>query len=269
VADKKGFNEVLAIEQRGSRYKDLLPLGKLQKADCYVVGVGAIGRQVALQLATMGCEEITVIDDGKVEAVNCGPQGYSAWDIDAYKVDVLDTMLADVNPEATITAVNRQFGKETLTMMACEGKAVVFCCVDSIVTRDEIFRKVLSSGTGVLFIDGRMAAEACRVISVDFKDKEAIEYYGKTIFKPEEAYEAPCTAKSTFYCATLAASLMVAQFTKWLRGFPLDRDFQVNILANEMVLIDVSKEPKEEPAKEPDEQLISDFKEIMGMEDSD
>jgi len=52
---------------------------------------------------------------------------------------------------------------------------------------------------------------------------------------PEEAHAGPCTAKTTIYCANIAAGLMLAQFTKWLRGVPVECDVQLNLLADEWV----------------------------------
>lgn len=43
-----------------------------------------------------------------------------------------------------------------------------------------------------------------------------------------------CTAKTTIYCANIAAGLMVAQFTKYLRQMPIDYDIQLNLLASEL-----------------------------------
>jgi sulfur carrier protein ThiS adenylyltransferase len=56
------------------------------------------------------------------------------------------------------------------------------------------------------------------------------------LFESAEAYSGSCTAKSTIYCASIAAGLMLAQFTRWLRGLPVDRDLLVNLLAAEMTV---------------------------------
>ena len=49
-----------------------------------------------------------------------------------------------------------------------------------------------------------------------------------------EAFIGPCTAKTTIYCANIAAGLMVAQFTKHLRQLPVGADVQMNLLASEL-----------------------------------
>ena len=60
------------------------------------------------------------------------------------------------------------------------------------------------------------------------------QHYPTTLFHAEEAFVGPCTAKTTIYCANIAAGLMIAQFTKYLRGWPVDADVQLNLLAAEM-----------------------------------
>jgi hypothetical protein len=44
----------------------------------------------------------------------------------------------------------------------------------------------------------------------------------------------PCTAKTTIYCANIAAGMMVAQFTEYLRHLPVEPDLQLNLLAAEL-----------------------------------
>ena len=47
---------------------------------------------------------------------------------------------------------------------------------------------------------------------------------------------ARCTARSTIYAASIAAGLMTHQFTRWLRGIPVDRDTSLNLLAGELAV---------------------------------
>lgn len=48
---------MVVAQNRFVRQRDLVPRAKLQTLSATVIGVGAIGRQVALQLATLaGCE---------------------------------------------------------------------------------------------------------------------------------------------------------------------------------------------------------------------
>jgi molybdopterin-synthase adenylyltransferase len=53
------------------------------------------------------------------------------------------------------------------------------------------------------------------------------------LFSQTEAQAGRCTSRSTIYAASIAAGLMVHQFTRWLRGIPTDRDTSLNLLAGE------------------------------------
>lgn len=44
-------------------------------------------------------------------------------------------------------------------------------------------------------------------------------------------------ARTTIYCVNVAAGLMLAQFTKWLRGLPVEPDISLNLLSNELACI--------------------------------
>ena len=77
-----------------------------------------------------------------------------------------------------------------------------------------------------------MSAEVLRVLTVG--DSLSREYYPGTLFHAQEAFSGSCTAKSTIYCANIAAGIMLAQFTKYLRQLPIEPDIQLNLLASEI-----------------------------------
>ncbi|MGA2916644.1 MAG: hypothetical protein ABSE89_11520 [Sedimentisphaerales bacterium] len=79
-----------------------------------------------------------------------------------------------------------------------------------------------------------MSAEVLRVITAcDYKSRS---YYPTTLFNQSEAFVGSCTAKTTIYCANIAAGFMLSQFTKYLRRLPIDCDLQINLLANELAV---------------------------------
>jgi sulfur carrier protein ThiS adenylyltransferase len=77
-----------------------------------------------------------------------------------------------------------------------------------------------------------MSAEVLRVLTAC--DSESRRHYPTTLFRTEEAFVGACTAKTTIYCANIAAGLMVSQFTKYLRQLPIEPDIQLNLLASEL-----------------------------------
>ena len=62
------------------------------------------------------------------------------------------------------------------------------------------------------------------------------DYYPQTLFAAEEAHVGACTARATIYTASIAAGMMIHQFTKWLRSLPADPDLMLNLLAGEITV---------------------------------
>jgi hypothetical protein len=212
------------MNQRYSRQQDIVPPDRLASCQATVVGVGAIGRQVALQLAAMGIPWLQLIDFDTVEISNLATQGYLVQDMNRPKVDATAAFCRQMNFDLNVEVIPDRFKRST-PVGNC-----VFCCVDSIVTRRLIWDAVKDKVT--FFCDGRMSAEVLRVITAC--DEKGREYYPQTLFTAEQAQAGPCTAKATIYCANIAAGFMLAQFTKYLRLLPLDPDIQVNLLASEI-----------------------------------
>jgi molybdopterin-synthase adenylyltransferase len=215
------------LNQRMERYKDIIPPERLACLGCSVIGVGAIGRQVAIQLAAMGVPRLQIIDHDVVDEVNLGTQGYFADDVGRPKVDATGDIVHSLNPMLDLQTHQERYAK------SMEVLPVVFCCVDSIQTRRHIFDAV--HRTSQLFIDARMAAEVLRVLTVT-SPLSAARYRG-TLFDPSEAHRDGCTSKSTIYCASIAAGIMVGQQARWLRGLPTDTDVSINLLSMELAVV--------------------------------
>ena len=186
----------------------------------------SIGRQVALQLAAMGISWLQLIDFDIVEESNLASQGYLEKDLGKPKVTATAELCKRINSGLEIQQVNDRFRRSMET-----GNAV-FCCVDSIGIRQLIWQSV--KDTAAFFVDGRMSAEVLRILVAC--DSASRQHYPSTLFAAEEAYTGSCTAKTTIYCANIAAGLMVAQFTKYLRNMPVEADVQFNLLSSELTV---------------------------------
>lgn len=214
---------MIAQASRFSRQAELVPLDRLADVNTTVIGVGAIGRQVALQLAAMGTPKLQLVDFDTVDETNVVTQGYLAINVGQPKVLATATALLQINPEMEVRTVEDRYRSQHGIGQA------VFCCVDSIAAREAIWR---SAGQECRFwADGRMLAEVIRVLTAS--DQADRDYYATTLFRQSEAQQGSCTARSTIYAASIAAGLMVHQFTRWLRRLPLDRDTSLNLLSGE------------------------------------
>ena len=212
------------MNEQFSRQADIVPQERIDECKATVIGVGAIGRQVALQLTAIGIPYLQLIDFDHVELQNLPTQGYFVKDLTQPKVEATSALCRQMSFEVTIEVILDRF-KRTTPVGNC-----VFCCVDSITARRHIWDAIKDKVN--FFCDGRMSAEVLRIITAC--DQKSRTYYPQTLFTQEQAQAGPCTAKSTIYCANIAAGFMLAQFTKYLRMLPIDEDIQVNLLACEM-----------------------------------
>ena len=217
--------------ERYSRQQDIVPAERISQCKATVIGVGAIGRQVALQLSAIGVPWLQLIDFDKVEWSNLASQGYLEGDIGKLKVNATLDLCWRINANSQIHAVPERFRR------SMEIGNMVFCCVDSIQVRQLIWGAV--EDRVLFFCDGRMSAEVLRILTAC--DSNSRYHYPKTLFSAEEAYTGPCTAKTTIYCANIAAGLMLAQFTKYLRQLPIDCDIQLNLLASELTYVQTAE----------------------------
>jgi sulfur carrier protein ThiS adenylyltransferase len=221
----------IAIPDRDLRQRDIVPPQALAKCHATIIGVGAIGRQVALQLAAIGVPWLQLIDFDIVEAVNLAPQGYLEADLGKSKVEATATLCRQFNSQLELVEVRGRYHRSQAEI----GDAV-FCCVDSIETRRLIWESLRDRVR--FWCDGRMSAEVLRVLTV--ADAPSRKHYPTTLFTAREAFQGACTAKSTIFCANIAAGLMVAQFAKWLRRLPADADLTLNLLAGEWAVASVT-----------------------------
>ena len=210
-------------DDRFKRQEELVPRDNMPDM-VTVIGCGAIGRNVALQLAAIGTPSIQLIDFDIVEEHNITTQGFSWNDIGMSKVESVSWDIYRIDRRLiAVTEITERWRPNIKT-----GDAV-FCCVDSIETRTLIWKHMKSHAR--FFVDGRMMGETMRILAVDMDHRD---YYETTLFKAEEAVPGRCTSRSTIYAASMAASWMIAQFTRFLRRIPVDRDMLVNLLAGEV-----------------------------------
>ena len=211
---------------RFERQQDLVPLAALMPLTTTVIGVGAIGRQVAIQLAAIGARRIQLIDFDTVDETNITTQGYLHADLGQPKVTATANHLRAIDPEITVSEIAARF-RPDLSI----GEAV-FCCVDSISARSAIWRAIRHRCQ--FWTDGRMLGETMRILTAT--DPAARDHYATTLFHQSEAQTGSCTSKSTIYTANIAAGLMIHQFTRWLRGQECCHDQLLNLAADELSL---------------------------------
>jgi sulfur carrier protein ThiS adenylyltransferase len=213
------------MNDRFERQRDLVPQNRLAGLTATVIGAGAIGRQIALQLAAIGVPRLQLIDFDRVEATNVTTQGYLASDVGQLKVTATRAAVQAIDPAILVEMCADRFRPKQSV------GDVLFCAVDSISARASIWRAVEHRCR--FWADGRMLGETIRVFSV--AEGNGREHYASTLFRQSEAQTGRCTSRSTIYAAAIAAGLMVHQFARWLRDLPIDADTILDLFAGEWI----------------------------------
>lgn len=189
------------------RQADIIPTDVLAEK-VTVIGAGAIGSFVVLQLAKMGLSDITVWDDDEVSDENMSNQFYRFRDVGRSKVGAL----CDIVKEFTGTDIavrNERYDGSELA-------GIVVSAVDNMETRRQVM-DACSYKTRLL-VDPRMGAEHAMLFGMRPNDDAELASYKKTLYSDEEAVAERCTAKATIYTVNLLSGLAV----KLVKDFLVD-----------------------------------------------
>jgi threonine dehydrogenase-like Zn-dependent dehydrogenase len=192
------------------RQMDIVTPEDLAKYTVTVIGAGGIGSPTALILSKMGVEKITVYDDDIVEKHNLPNQMYRTSDIGKSKVEATKDICSDFSG-VTITVCNEKFEQQSV-------HGIVISGVDSMKSRAAIWKRMRYNPMVNLYVDARMGAEVCRILTVNPCDPDDIKWYENSLFPDEKASEEPCTAKAVIYNTFSIAGLIASQVKKLARA---------------------------------------------------
>lgn len=161
--------------------------------EIHIIGVGAIGSNLALMLTRLGCTNIHLYDFDKVEEINVANQNYFRDQVGCSKVDATLNNMLSINPEIEVE-IHEEGWKPGATITG-----YIFLCLDNIDIRKEIVKNCKDNRYVKAILDFRMGlADAQHYMAVT-SDKKAIERLLNTMdFTHEEAKEAmPVSACGT------------------------------------------------------------------------
>ena len=210
------------------RQLDLCPPDKLT-FPVTVIGAGAIGSATAVTLAKMGCSNVTVWDEDILAEHNVPNQMCLPEYVGFPKVDAL-AHLVEMLTGTQIKPVSANYRGQRL-------EGVVISAVDSMTTRQLIWKSVKLRKSVSLFIDARMGAEILRLYALRPVDLDACEFLEQNLYDADEAEQLPCSARSIIYCPAVAGALIAAQVKTFAVGEPVDREVLLDIPAMRMLTL--------------------------------
>lgn len=201
------------------------------KAPIHVIGCGAIGSNIAEQLARIGVEEVHLWDFDTVAAHNITNQMFDEADIGRTKVEAVTDMMKAINPAIIITTHAK--GLTEPYVLA----GYVFLCVDNIDLRREIVKANQYNPNLVAFFDFRMRLTDAQHYAALKSNAEQVKQLLATMdFTHEEAKnstpKSACNVElSVCYTVKTIVAIGVANFVRSVLGDPIKT----------MVLIDLEQ----------------------------
>lgn len=195
-----------------SRHSSLFRPEMLKNTPVHVIGCGATGSNIAMQLTKLGVPEIHIYDMDKIEGHNVANQIYRVEHIGAYKVRALSAILEQHKP-CDGTSIIEHCNKVDSDYIAKNGlSGIVFVATDTMQSRKEIYDAGGSGNTNILrWIEPRLDLSFIRLYSIRPADYKQHKMYLETLYTDDEVVTlSSCgTTQTAFPTASFLASMCV------------------------------------------------------------
>lgn len=208
----------------------------------HIIGAGSTGSWLALTLAKLGIEDITVWDFDTVEEHNIPNQAYrvkynntgsnklgyiEGTDINDEKVSALRSVVKDFTDTSIKIKNEKVDGTQRLS-------GVVFMMTDTMSSRKEIFERAIELKQHVkLLIEPRMGLDMGRIYNIEPVNLTHIKKYKETFYSDEEATTSACGAsQSVITTAMSVASTCARQLINWHNNVELPNEILMDFKYN-------------------------------------
>lgn len=190
-----------------------------------VIGAGATGSWLVMQLARLGITNIKVYDFDSIEEHNVANQAYSMRQVGESKVESLKNNVAFDTGIVIKTA--KRYEEQRLS-------GYVFLMVDSMAERKRIYENHIKMKSGVkLLIEPRMGLDVGRIYNVNPVSLRENEEYAKTYYSDDETEVSACGASLTVVTSAMTiASWCVRQLINHHAGVELDNEILLDLKYN-------------------------------------
>ena len=176
-------------------------IADLSGVEFHVVGCGAIGSSVAMQLVRLGADKFYLYDFDKVEIQNVGVSQYIEEDIGKLKVVALIKHMKSINPHIYVEGVANKFNQY---MGSKEG--ILILGLDSMQARKDVVKMLVECpDKPKTVIDGRMGADHYQQY---IYNNITMSQYDKNWYSDDDSDPEPCTRKATSYCSNMSGSFI-------------------------------------------------------------
>ncbi len=176
-------------------------IADLKNVEFHIVGCGAIGSSVAMQLVRLGADNFYLYDFDKVEIPNIGVSQYNEQDVGLPKVRALINHMKRVNVMIKVEGIIDRF-----TTYEGSKEGILILGLDSMKARRDIVKMLVKCPyKPKIVIDGRMGAEHYQQY---IYNNITMSQYDKNWYSDDESDPEPCTRKATSYCSNMSGSFI-------------------------------------------------------------
>ena len=176
-------------------------IADLKNVEFHIVGCGAIGSSVAIQLVRVGADNFHLYDFDKVEIPNIGVSQYNEQDVGLPKVRALINHMKRVNVMIKVEGIIDRF-----TTYEGSKEGILILGLDSMKARRDIVKMLVKCPyKPKIVIDGRMGAEHYQQY---IYNNITMSQYDKNWYSDDESDPEPCTRKATSYCSNMSGSFI-------------------------------------------------------------
>lgn len=214
-------------------YLDTRRHDELFNADAFntpvtVIGAGATGSWLVLQLAKLGITDITVYDFDVVESHNVPNQFFSIGDIGKSKVMALKTAVYK-QTGTDIKAKHEKYENQPLV-------GYVFCMIDTMEGRKQIWNNSIKLKPLVKhYVEPRMGMDVARIYNMKPMDVAAHTAYEATLYGDDVAELSACgTSMTVITSALVTAAWCVRQMIEVEKSRPVAHEVLMDLQNNQI-----------------------------------
>lgn len=193
---------------RLQRQETIVPTETVKNMVPAIIGLGAVGKEVATTLASNGVDVMHIFDFDSVEDSNVTTQGYFKSHVGKTKEECVDFFVKEIDPEIQVIPN----GRWRPSLERDSKFTHIFSCVDVLSTRGKIhkwYRNTERFSSPAKIFDARLGGENIRLLG-SF-DQESDSHYPGTITNDNTAYSVGCHVPMIKHSANIAASMLVQQ----------------------------------------------------------
>lgn len=194
----------------------------------HVIGAGASGSWLVLQLAKLGLTNITVWDFDVVEAHNVPNQLFGVKDIGKPKVEALAEHV-EWQTGAHITQKNEAYEDQPLA-------GYVFCMIDTMIGREQVWLNSIKYKPAIKqYIEPRMGMDVARVYNMFPMDVKAHASYEATLYSDDVAEVSACgTSMSVITSSITTSAWCVRQLIEHFNGREVAHEVLIDLQNNQI-----------------------------------